>query len=325
MKLVAVTRILNEDDIVEAFVRHHATMVDHHLFLDNGSTDRTIEILRSLRAEGLNVAVLQNQVPFYTEVSYNSALFKQARAMYGADWVLFLDTDEFLDIRETPAGLPALFASLPSDARCLSVPSINYVDVPSDDPTELIVPRRMRSRWRVSPEPTVKIFARGDLADAGAVIEAGQHTVVLHGNVVTPYDRLPWHLAHYYRRSSWQEVSKVVLGRLKVLAAGRLETEKGRSSHYKELYRAARERPGSLFDNSFINQDRSGLDLVEDPLPYLGGPLRYTRAEDPGVKAMGVLLAYAEQLATQHGMLIDSNASIRAQTNQAALTWHQLI
>jgi hypothetical protein len=39
---------------------------------------------------------------------------------------------------------------------------------------------------------------------------------------------------------------------------------------------------------------------------------------------MRVLLAYAEQLATQHGMLIDTNAGIRAQTHQAALTWQQL-
>ncbi len=52
-------------------------------------------------------------------------------------------------------------------------------------------------------------------------------------------------------------------------------------SHYLELYRAARERPESLFNKSFIHQDHGWLDLVEDPLPYLGGRLCYTRAEDP--------------------------------------------
>jgi hypothetical protein len=55
--LVGITRVLNEDDIVEAFVRHHATMVDHHVFVDNGSTDETIAILRALKDEGLNISV----------------------------------------------------------------------------------------------------------------------------------------------------------------------------------------------------------------------------------------------------------------------------
>ena len=47
MTLIGITRVLNEDDIVEAFVRHHATMVDHHLILDNGSSDETVNILKA--------------------------------------------------------------------------------------------------------------------------------------------------------------------------------------------------------------------------------------------------------------------------------------
>jgi len=35
MKLIAVTRIRNDDDIVESFVQHHARIVDQHIFLDN--------------------------------------------------------------------------------------------------------------------------------------------------------------------------------------------------------------------------------------------------------------------------------------------------
>ena len=226
MKLVAVTRILNEDDIVEAFLRHHATMVDHHVFLDNGSTDRTLGILRSLTTEGLKLTVLQNGAPFYAEVSYNTSLFKHARGIFSADWVLFLDADEFVDTRDVSDSLRHQLGALPGDVRCLAVPSVNYLDLPNDNSAELIVPLRMRSRERTPPHPVAKMFVRGRLADLGATIEAGQHNVVLNGEFIAPFSDHRLTLAHYYRRSAWQIISKSVLGHLKVVAAGKQERDK---------------------------------------------------------------------------------------------------
>ena len=52
IKAVSVTRILNEDDIVEAFVRHNIGHLSHMIFIDNGSTDRTLLILKHLQANG---------------------------------------------------------------------------------------------------------------------------------------------------------------------------------------------------------------------------------------------------------------------------------
>ena len=48
MRLVAVTRVMNEDDIIESMARHHAALVDHHVFLDNGSIDRTLGVVFGL-------------------------------------------------------------------------------------------------------------------------------------------------------------------------------------------------------------------------------------------------------------------------------------
>ena len=53
MRLVAVSIVKNEADIIEAFVRHTHAWVDHHLVFDHDSTDGTREILQALRAEGL--------------------------------------------------------------------------------------------------------------------------------------------------------------------------------------------------------------------------------------------------------------------------------
>jgi glycosyltransferase involved in cell wall biosynthesis len=52
MTLIAITRMKNELDIIEAFVRHHAHSFDKLIVLDDGSTDGTLDILKALQAEG---------------------------------------------------------------------------------------------------------------------------------------------------------------------------------------------------------------------------------------------------------------------------------
>ena len=69
MRIIAVTRVLNEEDVIEPLIRHHAPMVDHHIVLDNGSSDRTLEILASLKAEGARLTVLQCASVIFAETS----------------------------------------------------------------------------------------------------------------------------------------------------------------------------------------------------------------------------------------------------------------
>ncbi len=42
MRLVAVCKVLDEADIIEAFARHTAHYVVHQIILDNGSIDGTM-------------------------------------------------------------------------------------------------------------------------------------------------------------------------------------------------------------------------------------------------------------------------------------------
>jgi hypothetical protein len=53
--LVSVTRVLNEDDIIKAFVRHNAHALAHRVVLDSGSSDDmqkyTIGWVKALAAE----------------------------------------------------------------------------------------------------------------------------------------------------------------------------------------------------------------------------------------------------------------------------------
>ena len=74
MRLNAVSKVLDEADIIEAFVRHTAAFVSHLIILDNGSCDGTVEILKQLRDEGLHLTLLQNDCRQFNEKKINTVL-----------------------------------------------------------------------------------------------------------------------------------------------------------------------------------------------------------------------------------------------------------
>jgi hypothetical protein len=199
---------------------------------------------------------------------------------------------------------------------------VDYVDLPADDHGETIVPKRLRKRKK-AVQVNSKILVKGDLADRNVFIDAGQHRALIDRQAISAHSDQQVTLAHYFRRSPWQHISKSVLGYLKVLAAGEVERQQNRSVHYKGLFEAVRDNPKSLLAPHFLEPTYDG-ELIEDPLPYLGGALRYTTTGDPMLKAMRVLTAYAEQLALHHGMFIDTNQGVRLQAEQATSQWRLL-
>jgi hypothetical protein len=62
-------------------------------------------------------------------------------------------------------------------------------------------------------------------------------------------------------------------------------------------------------------------DLVDDMLPYLSASLRYTQSGGALCKAVGVLIAYAEQLAENHGHSIDMNEGVRLRAERSTSLW----
>ncbi len=323
MRLVAASRVLNEDDVLEAFVRHHAALVDHHIFLDNGSSDRSLDILRALQAEGVPLTVLQARAAHFCETPLLTGLFRMAVGM-GADWVLMLDCDEFVDQRRAEGGLRALLAALPSDQDVLGLPLFAFHPTPDDDAADLLVPRRIR--W-CEPErrPDPKIILRGSLAMQNVSVAAGNHAAMRDGQILPMPLAGNLRLAHFPCRSPWQQVAKSVIGRLKVIAAGQEMAAGNLSNHYNADFDRIRNDPASLLRNEgFLSPGAPETGLVEDPIDYQGGELRHTVAGDPMMKAIAGITAFGEALATQHARLLDTNEGARLQVHNWSLTWTQL-
>jgi len=297
-KVVSVTRVLNEDDVIEAFVRHNIRHVDEMIFLDNGSTDNTLPILRALKEEGLPIIVLATQSLIFDEVGTNTRLYGYASQIYWAGWVAFLDADEFLAVDGDL--LPRLKRE-PHDALALDL--VNYHQTSDDDGAELIIP--VKQRWRTIESTGIsKILLRGGLT--AVRIEAGNHGASADGRAVATNAEPAVALAHYPERDVFQALRKAVIGWLKILAVGRPAADAGWSGHYEGPFNQLRDAPAALLRNSRYLQPRVNPYTMENaPLRYLGGELRYTAVSDPALKAVQLLLDYIDSLARQYRQILD--------------------
>ena len=134
MRLVAVSIVKNEADIIEPFIRHTRAWVDHHLVFDHDSSDGTREILGALQAEGLPLTLFTDQALGNLQQARSNRLTSLAARDHGADWILPLDADEIL----TGPGRPALEKVLAAHAsdRPATLPLLNYFPTEQDNAAE---------------------------------------------------------------------------------------------------------------------------------------------------------------------------------------------
>jgi hypothetical protein len=297
-RLVSITTVRNEADVIEAFVRHTATFVHQVVVLDNGSTDATRRILDDLAAHGCPLLVLSDGSIGNRQWQRMTRLMREVAAgQLRADWILPLDADEFI----VPAGDASLAGALARASGPVHVPWVTYVPHPSDDVHDRNPATRLRHR--ASAEASwQKVFVPGALATRDGVrLSQGSHDVEL-GGVGCAAERLTGvHLAHLPVRDPAQFASKIAVSQLQLLAMHDGNPAWGR--HIRRFYDALKadgERFGALCNGAALDYaPRAGQPLharaVHDPFPYRGGPLRFTpRTPDPPLRAV---LEYSEQLA----------------------------
>jgi hypothetical protein len=300
MRVVGVTRVLNEADIVEPFVRHHAALLDLHILLDGGSTDDTVEILRALHAEGLNIQVYQANSPIFLEQAYNTGLYRLALGE-GADWVFFLDADELLATRAADRAQEIL-ELVPADIACLRLPVFRYAVPPAQDGAHPL--ERLTHR---DPEPHMPKVVLRRLDPARVAVYAGNHFAFVDGRQELGLSQHRLALAHLPERSPLQAARKAILGRMKVLASGKASAAHF-NTHIVDAFERLKTDPRAWLAQQSEPPRTVG---VADPLAYRGGPLRYTKPADDLARLLALLAAQGELLARSHGAILDRKRLIR--------------
>jgi hypothetical protein len=170
MRLVMCMKVRDEDDILELNLRHHhAQGVDLFIVTDNGSSDRTPEILRRWRDAGLLHLIEEPAADFRHEAHrWVTRMARLAATEHGADWVFHGDADEFW----WPLGssLKGVLEEIPAPYGAVVAPRPEFVARP-DGPGPFYERMTVRETFsRLRP----KIAHR---AEPDAVLHRGAHDV----------------------------------------------------------------------------------------------------------------------------------------------------
>ncbi len=303
MRLVAVSIVNNEADIIEAFVRHTLAWVDHHLIFDHDSTDGTREILGALRAEGLPITLFTDNAPGNLQQARSNHLTRLAVQNHAADWVLPLDADEIL-AGPSRAALEENLATIAGLNHPASLLLLNYYPTHEDDAAIINPVSRLRF-CQSSPPRTKKIMIPRRLA-LEPEISAGKGSHVLYRG----QEPLPDHplandflLCHLALRSPQHQVLRVVLRELQKLREGK--TLAGLDVHYRLGFQLLAENPGLFF--ATVNSPETALRL--QPIAYRGTPLRLNLDSTGWYRVAQALLPFVEKMAVSHGQLLDGGSA----------------
>jgi len=96
LKVCSISRIKNEEDIIETFVRYHLNFIDEMIIFEDNSSDETYKILSKLKKENLPIRLFRNTKEHSEQENVINIAFNKAIYDYDADLVVTLDTDEFL-------------------------------------------------------------------------------------------------------------------------------------------------------------------------------------------------------------------------------------
>lgn len=316
MRLVGVSMVGDEADVIESFVRFHAQVLDHLLVVDHRSRDGTAEILAALVDEGLPLSVTREPGLGHSQARHLTELMKVAVRRHGADWVVPLDADEFLTSEE-PGGVRAALPPGPPAKRYLRIPWRSYVPTPRDDPAEPEVLRRIRHRCAREPKQWYKALAPRRLAGARrTLLQPGSHDLYRGG--LKRSRRYAFEasrglaLAHFPLRSVEQMERKVLRGWLASLALppGRRPENAHWGAFFRAFARGERPDPSQLCETARrypmlaegADQPPASTALLCEPVVAEKEPygLRYLelRRRPP---ATALLAALAEELADELG------------------------
>ena len=258
MHLAAVSIVRSECDIIESFVRHNAAFFDRLYILDHRSTDTTPDILRKLADEGLPLVLSREGYGIFYQGPSMTHLIKRAFDDHPWDFIIPLDSDEFLRIPDR-AGLEAVLADFDLDSIGL-VEVLNHVPTKSDDLNETDVLRRIVHRAKTIPDISPKM---GKVVIPGAVIKQpgfslneGHHGVCINGKPVPERWVDGLSLAHFPIRSINQFILRTILCRL--AWSSRSDYNPSWGWHY-----------GTFFKQLKVKPTISAADLTEAALLYV--------------------------------------------------------
>ena len=238
MKIVSITTVKNEADIIESFVRYHLNIVDEMIILNNGSTDDTNYILNQLLNEKLPITVIDDKDKYFKPVQKMNFLLKKAIQEFGADIVCPIDVDEFIT---SDTGNPRDFIEQIDQFTYYKLKWRTYVPTKDDDVSEKFIPSRMTHIRDENLEEYKVILHRNLFDEFDASLTVGSHELQFdrskYGNTIKCEICDDLIMAHFPLRSKEQTISKVLVSYPNLLCRIEVNPNLGfHRSHYAPMF-----------------------------------------------------------------------------------------
>jgi hypothetical protein len=229
LRTISVVR--NEEDIIEAFIKHCAAFAETMHVVLHRCFDGTKRILLRLRAEGFPIVCSENNSTHHPQAEVCTRLLHEVAAS-GADKILFLDADEFLCSDE---GSVLSHLEATNTLQPTLIPWRTYVPTPSDDIAELSPIRRIVNRRRQERRQYYKLLVPASLPNLNdCCVSYGSHALLHREGEPIPSARSSTlFLAHFPVRSETQLRRKVLNGW--IAHSLRPDKQPGQNWHWERL------------------------------------------------------------------------------------------
>jgi SAM-dependent methyltransferase len=262
--------VKNEQDIIEPFIRHNSALVDWMVIVDNGSVDQTRRIALECARELGNVIVTDSAEFAYHQAQRMTRMLHGCQSAFFADFVLFLDVDEFVSAADRQ-DLQAALDVIPAGSVGL-LPWRTFVLKPGENPDAQDPPRDMRWCRTVETPPYFKVALRLDGAHRpDLLVQQGNHEVLDGtGEPLPSIELADLPLLHFPVRSRRQLVAKGIVGWMAYLGKNPSARHDGLGHHWRDIFDRAMAAPDAFEANELCEtsmryaQERQTIDWDRD-------------------------------------------------------------
>jgi len=256
-KIYAITSVRNEEDIIESFIRYSLCIVDGMVVNENFSSDGTLEILKNLKKEGLNIEIIEDKRAMFPQERRTNELLSYTMEKYKPDWVFSLDADEFLACREESSLIEAIELLNPLKINLFEWETYVFN---GEEEEILFIPEKFKY-VRNEKRKYCKTAMSKELYEKGTSLSIGSHELIFSSseNLKREVNK-NLYIAHYPVRSAEQISKKIILGVLNKLT--QYPKDSDTNYHQQRIYDQMIKK-GTCIDNETLHEI-SKMYAIED-------------------------------------------------------------
>lgn len=318
MKIASFTMMKNEAAILNPFLDQLSTFFDHSIIVDHGSVDVSTSIVRA-RNEA-RIELLHLKARGYPQSRLATVMMNRIFESTSADWLIFLDCDEFLPF-DTRADLEAALTEKGTEGYC----HLRWANiVPLDLNGGNIFAGELKYRGSLSPFPKIMVSRALFERHKDLQVLQGYHACASGSALPQPRELSSVGLYHLPVTSKLRFAAKVKNSGKQVMA-DRMLVAKGLGFHWINHYIDLTSQPFDNYDFHSVGLSYPGNDKidvnsaesVDFKFPYIRTPYEEKAADL-------VMLLYRESQAatpsTAYVLHDDAGTIISSQTADDSLT-----